>query len=207
MVLADVARAVLIFSMPFLAGRAVGLIYVVAALMGVFSALFNPGQIKLIGELVREGAPGARPTPIWACPGTGRSWSATCWAGVIASITAVTILGATDHRLHPGLHRGRHQLRGVGILLLLGLPRGAGARRGRCPRCGPWWPSRPRCWAGCGAHPALRTNLLLAVFAVGRRDDEPPQLLRPGPGGVRQGSRWGWRRWRCSWPWGSSREA
>ena len=47
-------RAVLIFSMPFLAGRAVGLVYVVAALMGIFSGVFNPGQIKLIGELAEQ---------------------------------------------------------------------------------------------------------------------------------------------------------
>src|SRR3990170_8458293 len=51
MVLSDLARAVLIFLMPFLAREAVGLIYAVAALIGIFSALFNPGQIKLIGEL------------------------------------------------------------------------------------------------------------------------------------------------------------
>ena len=54
MVLADAARAVLIFSMPFLAVRAIGLVYVVAALMGIFTAVFNPGQIKLIGELVEK---------------------------------------------------------------------------------------------------------------------------------------------------------
>ncbi len=54
MVLADAARAVLIFSMPFLAQQATGLIYVVAALLGIFSALFNPGQIKLVGEVVEK---------------------------------------------------------------------------------------------------------------------------------------------------------
>ena len=54
MVLSDVVRAVLIFSMPFLAEKAVGLIYVVAALIGVCSALFNPGQIKLVGDLIER---------------------------------------------------------------------------------------------------------------------------------------------------------
>ena len=36
--------------------RGIGLVYVVAALMGVFSGVFNPGQIKLIGELVDRSA-------------------------------------------------------------------------------------------------------------------------------------------------------
>jgi MFS family permease len=52
MVVADVARAVMMLMMPVAASRSVGLIYVVAAGVGVFSALFNPSQVKLIGELV-----------------------------------------------------------------------------------------------------------------------------------------------------------
>src|SRR5665811_2609140 len=38
--------------MPLAAGRSVGLIYAVAASVGVFSALFNPSQVKVVGELV-----------------------------------------------------------------------------------------------------------------------------------------------------------
>jgi MFS family permease len=52
MVVADVARAVMMLMMPLAASRSVGLIYVVAAGVGVFSALFNPSQVKLTGELV-----------------------------------------------------------------------------------------------------------------------------------------------------------
>jgi MFS family permease len=52
MVLADMVRAVMMLMMPLAASRSVGLIYVVAAAVGVFSALFNPSQVKLIGELV-----------------------------------------------------------------------------------------------------------------------------------------------------------
>ncbi|MBU2601426.1 MAG: MFS transporter [Actinobacteria bacterium] len=51
MVAADVARAVLIMLMPWAARVDVGLIYVVAALMGVFGSVFNPSQVKLVGEI------------------------------------------------------------------------------------------------------------------------------------------------------------
>ncbi len=83
MVLSDVARAVLIFSMPFLAREAVGLIYLVAALIGVCSALFNPGQIKLIGDLVdREHLVQGQFLPE-RVPRWGRAdraiWWAACW--------------------------------------------------------------------------------------------------------------------------------
>ena len=51
MIASDAARAVLIFVMPFVAERAVGLIYLISFLVGVGSAFFNPGQIKLISDL------------------------------------------------------------------------------------------------------------------------------------------------------------
>ncbi|NLE74409.1 MAG: MFS transporter [Actinobacteria bacterium] len=52
MVLADVVRAGLVLAFPFAAGVSVGLIYAVAAVMGVFTSMFNPSQIKLISDLV-----------------------------------------------------------------------------------------------------------------------------------------------------------
>ncbi len=52
MVLADLARAAMVLALPFAAGVSVALVYVVAAVMGVFTSIFNPSQIKLIGDLV-----------------------------------------------------------------------------------------------------------------------------------------------------------
>ncbi len=52
MVIADLVRAGLVLAFPFAAGVSVGLIYVVAAVMGVFTSIFNPSQIKLISDLV-----------------------------------------------------------------------------------------------------------------------------------------------------------
>ncbi|MHB0979501.1 MAG: MFS transporter [Thermoleophilia bacterium] len=51
MVAADLARACLIMAMPFAAERAVGLIYLVAVSVGCFSAIFNPSQVKLVGDV------------------------------------------------------------------------------------------------------------------------------------------------------------
>lgn len=52
MVIADLARAVLIVLMPLAARQSVGLIYVIAASVGTMSAVFNPSQVKLVGDLV-----------------------------------------------------------------------------------------------------------------------------------------------------------
>src|SRR5680860_1433243 len=49
MVLSDIARALLVLAMPLAATQSVALIYVVAGVIGVFSALFNPSQVRLVG--------------------------------------------------------------------------------------------------------------------------------------------------------------
>ena len=54
MVASDLARAVLILLMPFAARYSTVYIYFVAGLVGVFSAVFNPSQVKVGGELVRR---------------------------------------------------------------------------------------------------------------------------------------------------------
>ena len=54
MVASDLARAVLILLMPFAARYSTAYIYLVAGLVGVFSAVFNPSQVKVVGELVRR---------------------------------------------------------------------------------------------------------------------------------------------------------
>jgi MFS family permease len=52
MVISDLARAFLIVLMPLAARQSVGFIYVIAAAVGTMSALFNPSQVKLVGDLV-----------------------------------------------------------------------------------------------------------------------------------------------------------
>lgn len=51
MIVADLARAGLILLLPFAAITSVRLIYLVACAIGVFTSIFNPSQIKLVGDL------------------------------------------------------------------------------------------------------------------------------------------------------------
>ena len=184
MVVSDLVRAALIFSMPFLAGRAVGFVYVVAALMGIFSGVFNPGQIKLVGEMVEPSATWCKANSYLGVSRDGPELAGYLVGGVVASISQPHHPGRADHRLHPGLHHRRHQLRGVGPAAG-GAAAGRRCARGRGPGWAPSWPESPAVLGKLWRAPALRTNLLLAVFAVGRGDDERPQLLRPRAGRVR----------------------
>jgi MFS family permease len=153
MVLADAARALLIFAMPFMAQRATGLIYVVAGLMGIFSALFNPGQIKLIGELVEK------EQLVKANSYLGISRDGAELIGYLAGGVLVTYLGYT---LTFVLDAASYALSGV---LLIGLPRGL-MHAGPAPKVralvAEWPVVLRRLWR----HPGLRTNLLLAVFGA-----------------------------------------
>ncbi len=54
MVLSDLVRGAMVMALPFAAGASVALVYVVAAMMGIFTSIFNPSQIKLIGDLVPQ---------------------------------------------------------------------------------------------------------------------------------------------------------
>ena len=164
MVLADAVRAVLIFSMPFLALRAVGLIYVVAALMGIFTALFNPGQIKLIGELV-EKEHLVKANSYLGVSRDGAELIGYLMGGVIASIAAVTILGVTvtGYTVAFIVDAVSYLVSGI---LLIGLPRGP-AHEGAAPKVRTLVAESPAVLGRLWRNPALRTNLLLAVFAAG----------------------------------------
>lgn len=55
MVVADIARAALVLAMPFAAQLTVATVYLVSAAMGMFTAVFNPSQIKMVGDLAAPG--------------------------------------------------------------------------------------------------------------------------------------------------------
>jgi predicted MFS family arabinose efflux permease len=179
MVLADAARAVLIFAMPFAARQSVVLIYVVAGLIGVFSALFNPGQIKLVGEIAE------REKLIKANSFLGVSRDGSELLGYLAGGLVVSLVGYTPAFV---VDAGSYVL---SALLLIGLPAagrvragagaGAGAGAAATPgagAAGPWAaplaPVRvrtlvaesPAVFMRLWRHPALRTNLLFAVLPL-----------------------------------------
>jgi len=153
MVLSDLARAVLIFAMPFLAQRAVGFIYLVAALMGVFAALFNPGQIKLIGDLAdREYL--VRANSYLGVSRDGAELIGYLLGGVLVTFVGYTLTFSIDAASYV-----------VSALLLLGLPK-ALPRVGPVPRLGALIAESPAVVARLWHRPGLRTNLLLATFAT-----------------------------------------
>ena len=163
MVLSDAVRAVLIFSLPLLAREAVGLVYVIAALMGIFSGLFNPGQVKLIGELVAKEHL-VKANSYLGVSRDGAELVGYLLGGVVASIAAVTILGVTvtGYTLAFIIDAISYAVSGI---LLVGLPRGL--VREDAPKVRTLVAGSPAVFGKLWASPALRTNLLLAVFAAG----------------------------------------
>jgi MFS family permease len=153
MVLADAVRAVLIFSVPFLAQRAIGAIYIVAALMGVFTGVFNPAQIKIIGEVVE---PRLR---IKANSYLGVARDGAELIGYLAGGVLVTYVGYT---LAFGVDALSYA---ISAALLVGLPRGL-VQPGAAPRIRVLVAESPAVLGRLWRHPGLRTNLLLAVFGV-----------------------------------------
>jgi len=179
MVLADLGRAVLIFMLPFLAQEAVGLIYLVSVLMGVMSAVFNPGQIKVVAELTEERYL-VRANSYLGVSRDGAELVGYLVGGVLVAYFGYVLTFAID--------AGSYLL---SALLLLGLPRvapgtastGEDAASGAGPAVAPAESAAPpaesvappNLWAllaeapGVLAEiwhrPQLRTNLLLGVFA------------------------------------------
>ena len=154
MVLADLGRAVFIFLLPVLAEQAVGLIYVVAALMGILSSLFNPGQIKLVGELAR-GDYLVRANSYLSVSRDGAELLGYLVGGVLVTYVGYSLTFTID--------AGSYLL---SALLLLGLPR-ALPRTGPVPKLAALLADTPWVVGHIWRRPLLRTNLLLAVLASG----------------------------------------
>ncbi|MCE5254927.1 MAG: MFS transporter [Actinomycetia bacterium] len=151
MVLADVARAALIFALPFLAERSVSLIYVVSCFMGVASAFFNPGQIKLVGELAD------RESLVKANSYVSVSQTSAELVGYLMGGVVVTAAGYLPAFM---VDAGSYL---ASALLLLGLPRIA-ARAEVPQKVAALIAESPAVFIRLWRHPGLRTNLLLAVF-------------------------------------------
>lgn len=155
MVLADFARAVLIFSLPFLAEASVSLIYVVSVCMGVASAFFNPGQIKLVGDLVD------RDSLVKANSYVSVSQTAAELVGYLSGGVVVTAAGYLPAFMADA---GSYV---ASALLLLGLPSvAARAGAGAPEKVTVLIKESPAVFVRLWRHPGLRTNLLLSLFPV-----------------------------------------
>jgi MFS family permease len=153
MVLADLGRAVLIFLMPFLAREAVGLIYLVSVLMGVMSAVFNPGQIKLVGELIAERHL-VQANSYLSVSRDGAELVGYLAGGVLVTYVGYVLTFTIDSASYL-----------VSALLILGLPRSA-PREGSAPKLTALVAESPAVLAEIWRRPQLRVNLLLSVLAT-----------------------------------------
>lgn len=153
MVAADLARAALIFLMPFLAEAATSLIYVIAGLIGVCSAFFTPGQIKLVAELVDPDHL-VKANSYVSVSQTGAELAGYLAAGVVVTVAGYAPAFFTD--------AGSYVLSAI---LLLGLP-SPQPREGAPASVLALVRESPAVFMRLWRRPALRTNLLFGVFAL-----------------------------------------
>jgi MFS family permease len=153
MILADICRAGLIFAMPFLARQSIAYIYVVAGLMGVFSALFNPGQVKLVGDLVEH------KDLVKANSYLSVSRDGAELLGYLAGAPLVIAVGYT---LTFSLDAASYVL---SALMLVGLPKAAPADRTTASSIRTLLAEAPDVVRVIWRRPQLRTNLLLCTLA------------------------------------------
>jgi MFS family permease len=153
MVVADMARAVLIMATPFAAGVSIGFVYVVAAAMGIFSAMFNPSQVKVVGEIASPGEL-VRANSYMSLARDGMELGGYLLGGVLAATVGYLVTFAIDSFSYA-----------LSAVLLLGLPAGApltdrGATALQLIR------ESPAVFRRILARPSLRTNLLMAVLPM-----------------------------------------
>lgn len=153
MIVADVFRAGLILVMPFLAGQSVAFIYLVAAAMGFFSALFNPAQIKLIGENVEP----CHLVRVDSWLSVSRDGAELI--GYLSGALLVTALGYTSTFVLDSLTYL------ISALMLFALVTTAGKREPTAEKLG-WARQWPDVISSIWRSPTLRTNMLLVTFAA-----------------------------------------
>lgn len=152
MIGSDVARAVLICLMPLVANRATWTIYVIAGLLGVFTAAFNPGQIKLVSELA------SREHLVKANSYLSVSRDGAELVGYMVGGVMVAAVGYAPAFFTDG---GSYML---SAFLLLGLPRVM--RTAKPPRLAKLVAETPAVFARMWKTPSLRTNLLMAMLPL-----------------------------------------
>jgi MFS family permease len=154
MVAADVGRAALMFLLPVVALQSVGLIYVVAAAIGVFSAVFNPSQVKVVGEIVPVDRL-VRANSYLSISREGAELGGYLVGGVLVALVGYAVTFAID---------GLSYI--VSAALLFGLPAAKRAGDAVVPRLGRLLRESPRVLGRLWANPALRTNLLFALLPM-----------------------------------------
>jgi MFS family permease len=152
MVMADLARALLIMAMPFAANLSVGAIYLVAMAIGMFSAVFNPSQVKVVGEIASPEEL-IRANSYLSIARDGAELGGYLVGGLL--VVAIGYVGtfAIDSLSYA-----------VSAALLLGLPKAV--RRDQAVRLWQLIRESPRALRSILGSRPLRTNLLLAMLPM-----------------------------------------
>jgi len=150
MVLSDVGRGFLILAIPFAARTSVALVYVVAAAVGSLSALFNPSQVKVMGELADRDEI-VRANSYLGLAREGCELGGYLLGGMLVATIGYVATFAID---------GASYL--VSALLLVGLPRTKVGAAGQ--RMGALLKETPKVLGSIWSTPALRTNVLFAML-------------------------------------------
>ena len=159
---------------------------------GGLLGLFNPGQIKLVGEMV------APEHLVKANSYLSVSRDGAELMGYLAGGVLVTYVGYTLTFVHR-----RRELRDVGLAAARAAPRPV-PRVGPAPRCGSARrPSRPRCWRACGGSPRCAPTCCWPCSPAAAIMMNVPNSYGLALEMFDRGARV-WGRWRSSWPWGSS---
>jgi MFS family permease len=153
MVVADIFRAGLISALPFVADVGLVFIYLVAALIGMFSAIFNPAQVKIVSELTDQ-SNRVRMNSYMSVSRDG--------AELFGYLTGAVLVGAVGYSLTFVMDAASYLVSG---LLLFGLPR---LEPALAPRTGVFLMLRetPAAAMAVIRRPAMRTNLLLSTLGV-----------------------------------------
>jgi MFS family permease len=152
MIGADLARALLIMAMPFVGRFSVGGIYVITAAMGTFAAVFNPSQVKIVGEITPPGQL-VRANSFLSIARDGAEIGGYLAGGLLVAVVGYVGTFSLDSLSYA-----------VSAVLLVGLPAGGGVVRDGAQHLRKLLLETPRTFRFIMASPPLRTNLLMTVF-------------------------------------------
>lgn len=153
MVVSDLARAALILLMPFAASRSVGFIYAVSAAMGAFAAVFNPSQVKVVGDITPETGL-VRANSYLSMARDGAELGGYLAGGILVASIGYMATFAVDSLSYL-----------ISALLLQGLSTGVPRMQSQASLLALMRES-PQVLRFIWESPALRTNLLVAAFPM-----------------------------------------
>lgn len=152
MVVADIGRALVILSLPFAAELSVGFVYLASSSIGILASIFNPSQVKLVGEVAKREEL-IKSNSYLSIARDGSELAGYLIGGALVVTFGYFITFALDAATYMG-----------SALLLFGLPRVA--PEGAAPRLVALLRQSPRAFGVIWSRVDLRTNFLIALLPM-----------------------------------------